>query len=78
MSPDYDDEERFEEDGFEECLDCRATLDAAADRGYRNGSWTLCSRCALDHGARFDEDEGYWIVPPDVTGLSGHRAHRMR
>ena len=61
------------------CIDCGAPLDYATDRRYDgDGRWALCSECASERGARYDENEGYWIVPPDVTGLVVDREHRTR
>lgn len=55
-----------------DCADCGLPLDLGRDRGYRgHGDWALCGACALERGARFDEDEDCWIVPPDATGLAG-------
>jgi hypothetical protein len=52
------------------CVDCGSALDVAADRSYsRDESFALCSACATKRGARYDESEGLWVVPPDLSGL---------
>ena len=62
-----------------DCADCGETVEVALERGYAGpGNWVLCSSCARERGAHFDENEDCWTVPPDVSGLSAQREHRER
>ncbi len=73
------DRDQDEWDEVDVCADCGAPLDFATDRRYDgDGRWALCSECARSRGALFDESQGYWIVPPDVTGLMDDPDRRVR
>jgi hypothetical protein len=61
---------RKEREEIVTCVDCGSPLDVERERGYSATSeWALCWSCALTRGARFDENEDRWSVPPDLTGL---------
>ena len=63
----------------EDCADCGVQVDVALDQGYEGpGNWILCSSCARERGAHFDENEGCWTIPPDMSGLLAQREHRER
>ena len=67
-------------DEITECVDCGAPVDVARERGYRTVSeWALCWQCATNRGARYDEDEDRWSVPPETSGLPlSDEDHRER
>ena len=70
---------RSELEEMADCVDCGFPVDVDRERGYRSsGDWVLCQSCAFARGARFDQEEDRWTVPPDSTGLPETEAHQIR
>jgi ketol-acid reductoisomerase len=66
-------------DQLVDCADCGAKVNVGLQRGYTVGeNAALCWSCAIERGARFDEDEDRWSEAPDVTGLIPDEEHKYR
>jgi len=60
--------QRLEWDDWVDCIECGDVVSATADRVFQlRDSRCLCFRCALDHGARFDDQDERWVRPPRLT-----------
>lgn len=52
------------------CADCGEPTDLDSTLSFViSENKVLCFDCALRRGGRYDEDEGGWVVAPNVLGL---------
>ena len=61
------------------CIDCGLEVDVHREHGYESAAgWALCLLCALNRGARFDEEEGRLVALPEVDDLPRMNEHEVR